>query len=157
MSFNVGGRPRKSRQCDMCGKTFKRHTTMLEHKLDYHTPGLKKLLCPIKGCGYRTNRVGNLNTHLINRHGAKSDVMGCFSKYCKRRFRSEENLIKHMKECLFLPRFKVISCHCGKEFITKEGLENHKKIFHPEKLIKHDNKVTYGDLMKLEDLFFLKH
>ena len=156
MSFNRRGRPEKSRECDVCGKSFKRHTTMLEHKLDYHAHGLKKIVCPVKDCGYRTNRVGNLNSHLIKKHGAKSAVMGCFSKYCKRKFRSEENLIKHMKKCLCFPRFNTISCHCGKEFVTKEGLDNHKKIFHQKKTSKHIEKVTYSDLMKIEDLFFLK-
>ena len=61
-----------------------------------------------------------------------------------------------MKKCHFFPRFNTIFCHCGKEFLTKEGLANHKKIFHPEKSIKHIDKITYDDLMKLEDLFFLK-
>ena len=100
------GRPRKKTTCDVCKKSFKRHQTMLAHKLDIHSGGLQKIKCPVENCGYRTNRVGNLNMHLQSKHNVNMNVIKCYGKNCKVSKKCEKGLINHMKKCKHKPDFK---------------------------------------------------
>ena len=160
----------KQKQCNICGKTFKRHQTMLDHKIDFHNKGVKKMVCPFKNCGYKTNRLGNLNYHLDKFHKLEMETKKCFS--CHRKFKREENLIKHMKNCHFKPNFKTISCFCGEEVLTQKGLEIHKKIYHndrtpsPQPLINISSpcpkkesfpKNDWRNLLKIKDLIYFSN
>ena len=127
------GRPRKKATCDICKKNFMRHQNMLDHKLDFHSNDLKKIICAVKNCGYRTNRIGNLNIHLQRKHDVNMKVIKCYGKNCKISKKSEKGLINHMKKCTHNPVFTSIKCFCGSEFLTQERLESHKRLCHPEK------------------------
>ena len=146
----------KNRHCNLCGKTFKRHQYLADHKKDYHSDGPKEIKCPIPGCNYETNRLGNYNLHL-QKHGINFKVKKCLAENCSKKFKNEENLVKHMKICRLKPEFKTLKCYCGAEVLTQEGLGIHKKLCHGIKNIipeKPCNEEVWKELMKIEDLIY---
>lgn len=140
--------------CDICNRIFNRRTAVLEHKkFIHHRIDLGKETCQIKGCDYKTGRVGNLHLHYKKVHGITLKKTKCFSPLCKTTRISEKSLISHMKKCANKPNFETISCDsCGEKMLTQEGMVTHNRIFHPEKIISNWN-VTYEDLMNLTDIF----
>lgn len=153
----------KIRECDICGKVFKRHQTMLDHKLDFHSSSPKKMSCPFRDCGYRTNRMGNLNLHLEKIHQLNLYTKKCFSSNCSQKKRREDCLVKHMEKCKHKPFFNTIKCHCGVKVLTEEGLKIHKMIEHPE-LFNNDKiqkqvfpEGDWRNLLKLNDLIFFSN
>ena len=146
----------KNRHCNLCGKTFKRHQYLLDHKKDYHNGGLKEIKCSYPGCTYETNRVGNYNLHL-QKHGIKFKIKKCLGVNCNKKFKNEENLVTHMKRCKSTLECNTLKCYCGVEVLTQEGLETHKKLFHSIKnIIPETNHLEedWKELMNIEYLIY---
>ena len=140
----------KPGKCNVCGKIFARKHTVEEHIRDIHTSG-KKITCTVENCNYKTNRVGNFNLHLVNKHNIILPVVKCYSNGCGKTSRSEIALIKHMRKCKGNPDFKTIKCphaDCKEEFLTLQGLDTHIKLRHT--VYDNYNYVTKYKLKKQE-------
>ena len=130
-------------QCNLCGKILSRKHGLREHMADKHS-SFKKIICTIKNCGYKTNRIGNYHLHLEKIHKIELPLISCYSIGCGKKCRNEYSMIRHMRKCVKKPVFKTIKCteeNCTEEFLTSKGLENHFKIKHDRLLIEKKSDV----------------
>ena len=136
-------------QCKKCNKSFSRKNTLQEHVLDMHKSGAKSIRCQFGRCQYTTNRVGNFNLHLINKHSIHLPLNRCRHEKCSMTKRNEESLVKHMKKCRGSPKFFILKCNvpgCGKELCTMDGLRTHMMINHCD----NSEEITLNDLMNFD-------
>ena len=119
---------RGKKDCDVCGKVFKRPGLLKQH-IVVHT-GEKPHICEV--CGKAFGHKTALNTHYYTHKGYKPQkCLFCKSSFwlisqCKAHMKAEHDFVDH--------KLKQACPHCDKRFKHLSGLRLHLDEYHPEKV-----------------------
>jgi KRAB domain-containing zinc finger protein len=119
---------RGKKDCDVCGKVFKRPGLLKQH-IVVHT-GEKPHICEV--CGKAFGHKTALNTHYYTHKGYKPQkCLFCKSSFwlisqCKAHMKVEHDFVDH--------KLKQACPHCDKRFKHLSGLRLHLDEYHPEKV-----------------------
>ena len=115
-------------ECDLCGNFFSRKGNLNKHKKNIHHLSNDKINLECKICGKYFSRIDNLNEHKKNVHQLSN--FNCDK--CNRGFSKESNLKIHKERCKVNgSKERKYECNlCGKSYLGRSGLCEHKKNTH---------------------------